>query len=58
MITLPAFPTYDVLTKETVVFTIPREAVRSRQRPTTQLQFEVDAVAGIDDDARKGAPSS
>ena len=46
VITLPSFSEYDIRSTETVVFTIPPNVVRSRQRPLNHLQFVVNAIAG------------
>ena len=46
MLTLPAFPDYDILSRESIVLTIPPHVVRTRQRPSGHLELEIAAVAG------------
>ena len=46
-ITLPPFPTYDVISAETIVLTIPDTAVTARQRPHNYLHVVVDTIAGL-----------
>ena len=40
-ITLPPLPTYDIVTKEAVVVTIPATAVKTQLRPHNHLYVEV-----------------
>eukprot|EP00966_Prymnesium_polylepis_P209470 4852095-Prymnesium_polylepis.1 len=46
-ISLPPFPTYDVVSAETIVLLIPDAAIKSRQRPHNHLQLVIDTVAGL-----------
>ena len=45
-ISLPAAPSYDVRTTETILLTVPYGVVRSQQRPAGEVSFAVEAVAG------------
>ena len=45
-ISLPASPSYDVRTTETVVLTVPYGVLLSQQRPAGEVAFTVEAVAG------------
>ena len=45
-ISLPAAPSYDVRTTETILLTVPYGVVRSQQRPAGEVSFALEAVAG------------
>ena len=45
-ISIPAAPTYNVLSTETVVLTVPVTAVRTNQRPSNDVAVTIGAVGG------------